>query len=121
MTHATSSITYHVEILQDALKQMRRVDDLIINTLNSAIPTDSFHPDAKKACTDLYDQIETGNKKRETAIKSCINISADKVKKLKEQRETNLSDIQLSKELRAEQTKVISNSYLLSYLILYRF
>ncbi|KRT83000.1 hypothetical protein AMK59_4527 [Oryctes borbonicus] len=91
---------------QDALKEMRRVDDLIVNTINSVIPTDSFHPDAKKSCKDLYEQIETGNNKREAAIKNCITVSADRVKKLKEQRESNLSDIQLSKELRAEQTKL---------------
>ncbi|KAI4457756.1 coiled-coil domain-containing protein 58 [Holotrichia oblita] len=91
---------------QDALREMRRVDDIIVNTINAVIPTDSFHPDPKASCRNLHEQIESGNQKREAAIKNCITISADKVKKLKEQREKNLSDIQLSKDLRAEQTKV---------------
>ncbi|XP_022909527.1 protein MIX23 [Onthophagus taurus] len=91
---------------QDALKSMRRTDDLIINTLNAVIPTDSFHPDAKHACTELKGKIQEGNIKRESAIKNCINIAADRVKRLKEEREKNLGDIQLSKELRAEQTKL---------------
>lgn len=85
---------------------MRRIDDLIISTINTVIPTDSFHPDARRACVDLQQQIESGNNKREAAIKNCITISADRVKSLKGQRESNLSDIQLSKDLRAEQTKV---------------
>lgn len=85
---------------------MRRVDDLIIQTINTVVPTDSFHPDATKACKDLYEQINTGNEKRESAIKHCIVISADRVKKLKEEKKERTDDIQLNKNLRAEQTKL---------------
>lgn len=91
---------------QDALKNMRKVDDLIINTLNAVIPTDSFHPDGTAACKDLHQQIEDGNSKRQNVIKQCINVTADRVKHLKEKRETNTDDILLSKNLRAEQTKL---------------
>lgn len=85
---------------------MRKVDDLIINTLNTVIPTDSFHPDGTAACKDLHKQIQEVNKKREGIIKKCINVTADKVKKLREDREANADNIQVSKNLRAEQTKV---------------
>lgn len=86
---------------------MRRVDDLIVNTLNAVVPTDSFHTDSNKACSELKAQIEEGNVKREKAIKSCIVISAERVRKLREQRETDADDVQVSKNLRAEQTKVV--------------
>jgi len=85
---------------------MRKLDDIIINTLNTVIPTDSFHPDAPQACKDLSQKIEDGNKTRETAIKKCITTSADRVKHLKERRESDSSNVQITKELRAEQTKV---------------
>lgn len=91
---------------QDALKNMRKVDDIIINTLNAAIPTHSFHPDASKSCKELQGQIQEVNVQREQAIKKCITVSADRVKKLREQRETDLGDISISKSLRAEQTKL---------------
>ena len=85
---------------------MRKVDDLIINTLNTVIPTDSFHPDGESACKDLHKKIDEGNEKRSKVIKNCITVTADRVKNLKEQRETNADDISLSKALRSEQTKV---------------
>lgn len=85
---------------------MRRVDDLIVNTLNTTIPTDSFHADSTKACKELQNQIQEGNASREKAIKNCITLSAERVKKYREQKETDSNDIQLSKNLRAEQTKV---------------
>ncbi|RZC37036.1 Cid2 domain containing protein [Asbolus verrucosus] len=85
---------------------MRKVDDLIINTLNTVIPTDSFHPDGEGACKDLYAKLEDGNSKRSKVIKNCITVTADRVKQLKEQRETNAEDVTLSKALRSEQTKL---------------
>jgi len=91
---------------QDALKSMRKVDDIIVNTLNTVVPTDSFHTDATKSCKELQSQINDGNEKREKAIKKCITISAERVRKLREEREANTNDIQLSKNLRAEQTKL---------------
>jgi len=91
---------------QDALKVMRKTDDLIISTLNTTIPTDSFHPDGSKACKDLQNQLDEVKEKRENIIKKCITITADRVKKLKEQKASDLNDIQLTKNLRAEQTKL---------------
>lgn len=88
---------------------MRKTDDLIISTINTVVPTDSFHPDAVTSCKNLRESLEVGNLKRHKLIKTCISITADQVKNLKDQREVNLDDITISKNLRAEQTKVISN------------
>lgn len=86
---------------------MRKTDDLIISTINTLVPTDSFHPDAVTACRNLHENLEAGNLKRQKLIRSCITITTDQVKNLKDQRESNLNDIKVSKNLRAEQTKVI--------------
>lgn len=91
---------------------MRRVEDIIINTINTVIPTDSFHADSVNGCKTLHKQLEDGNLKRENFIKKCINVSAERVKKLREQREVDASNVQLSKNLRAEQTKVSSLNYI---------
>lgn len=85
---------------------MRKLDDLIVSTINTALPTDSFHPNGEAACKDLYQQLDDGNKKREKKIKDCILVTTDKVKKLKEEREKNSENRDISKALRAEQTKV---------------
>ncbi|KAF5285404.1 hypothetical protein FQA39_LY16658 [Lamprigera yunnana] len=90
---------------QETLKNMRRVDDIIINTLNSVIPTDSFNPDAAKSCKGLHNQLVEGNNKRKEAIKKCINISAENLKLLREQRESDNS-LKTNNTLRAEQTKL---------------
>ncbi|KAF5294611.1 hypothetical protein FQR65_LT10717 [Abscondita terminalis] len=81
---------------------MRRVDDLIINTLNSVIPTDSFNPDAAKACKDLHNQLSEGNNKRKDAIKNCINVSAERLKQLRD----SDNGLKTKNMLRAEQTKL---------------
>lgn len=85
---------------------MRKTDDLIVNTINTVVLTDSFHPDAVAACKNLHENLEDGNLKRQKLIKNCITITTDNVKKLKEQREVNMDNIKISKNLRAEQTKV---------------
>ncbi|KAG5881438.1 hypothetical protein JTB14_030560 [Gonioctena quinquepunctata] len=91
---------------QEALKVMRKPHDIIVSTINAVVPTDSFHADEVEACKNLYENIEQGNVKREKYIRNCISVTTDMVKNLKEQRESNLDNIQLSKELRAEQTKL---------------
>ncbi|KAJ8984758.1 hypothetical protein NQ317_005023 [Molorchus minor] len=91
---------------QETLKNMRRTDDIIINTINSVVPTDSFHTDVSASCKNLYDNLEDGNIKREKHIKNCISVTADRVKRLKEQKDVNSEDVDLRKQLRAEQTKL---------------
>ncbi|XP_028128586.1 protein MIX23 [Diabrotica virgifera virgifera] len=89
---------------EDALKAMRKPHDLIINTINTVVPTDSFHVDPVESCKKLYESLETGNKQREDFIKNCITVTSERVRKMKEQRDSNANDIQLSKQLRTEQT-----------------
>lgn len=85
---------------------MRRSDDIIVNTINSTIPTDSFHADANQACKSIYEQIQQGHDKRESFIKNCISFTSGNIKRLKNEREVKADDHQVSKNLRAEQTKV---------------
>lgn len=85
---------------------MRKLDDLIVNTINTVIPTDSFHPNGEQSCKELYEQLQDGNNKRENAIKDCIAAASNTVKQLKEKRESDSGNTQISKSLRSEQTKV---------------
>lgn len=96
-------------MFQDALKTMRTIDDKIIYALNTSIPTDSFRSqvDASSKCKELHEQLQKSRSQRENAIKKCIVVAADKVQKLKSDRESNADDFSLLKKLRAEQTKVM--------------
>lgn len=85
---------------------MRRLDDIIVNTLNAVVPTDSLKADPTVACKDLYQQLQDGNGKRKNSIKHCISLTANRLKQLKEQREEDNSNAQAKKALRTEQTKV---------------
>lgn len=93
---------------QDVLNKMRNVDDKIVYMLNTSIPTESFKAqmDPSATCKQLYDQLKSNYEKRETAIKGCITLSADRVKELKQQRENKADDPKLMKDLRKEQTKL---------------
>ncbi|CAG9772978.1 unnamed protein product [Ceutorhynchus assimilis] len=91
---------------QEALKTMRKTDDIIVNTINSAIPTDSFHANENAACHSIYEQIHQGHQKREHLIKNCISLTSTNVMRLKNEREIKADDLQLSKSLRTEQTKL---------------
>uniref|UniRef100_A0A6V7L658 Protein MIX23 n=1 Tax=Bracon brevicornis TaxID=1563983 RepID=A0A6V7L658_9HYME len=85
---------------------MRQLDDKIIYLLNTSIPTESFKGqiDATSRCKDLFHQIQTGHAQREIAIKKCLNTTRDRVKKLKEEKDSNPNDISLMKNLRKEQS-----------------
>lgn len=87
---------------------MRTIDDKIIYALNTSVPTDSFRSqvDGKNTCKNLYQELKTGYIERENSIKKCITVSANKIKTLKDQRDSNNDDFSLLKKLRAEQTKV---------------
>jgi hypothetical protein len=54
----------------------------------------------------MYFQLKKNYDNRESAIKRCITICADRVRGLKEQREKN-NNSDLLKTLRKEQTKVV--------------
>lgn len=92
---------------QEALKKMRDIDDKIIYALNTSLPTESFkgQVNAEKKCRELYDKLSEGHKERDQAIRSCIQVSADKLKLLREQRE-NAFDYDIDKKFKMEQRKV---------------
>lgn len=87
---------------------MRKVDDKIIYTLNTSIPTESFKGqlDPVLKCKELHNDLENAYIERTSAIKNCISQSADFVKKLKAETELNEGDVQLNKQFKAEQRKV---------------
>ncbi|CAL7943932.1 unnamed protein product [Xylocopa violacea] len=93
---------------QNALKNMRLVDDKIIYILNATIPTESFkgQVDPIARCKDLYEQIYSNFKKRELAIMNCLNTSKEKVKELKAQRDNGNENPQFLKALRKEQNNL---------------
>ncbi|XP_014367609.2 protein MIX23 [Papilio machaon] len=93
---------------QDILKKMRVLDDKIVYTLNTSIPTESFKTkvNATEACQELYHQIQKGHEERESVIKKCIVTTADSVKKLLSAKETNPDDFETLKNLKAEQRKL---------------
>lgn len=90
---------------QDALQKMRQFDDKIIYLLNNTIPTESFKSqiDPTAKCKELYEQIHSGHEKRELAITRCLNLSKEKLRELKAQRENGDESPQLLKALRKEQ------------------
>ncbi|KOC71348.1 Coiled-coil domain-containing protein 58 [Habropoda laboriosa] len=87
---------------------MRQIDDKIIYMLNATIPTESFKSqiDATAQCKYLFEQIESGHKKRELAITRCLNASKEKVKQYKIQRDNGDDSPQLLKALRKEQSSL---------------
>jgi len=94
---------------QDVLKKTRKIDDNIVHLLNTTIPTDSFtnkSSDAGNQCKQLYEQIQSSYKQRESSIKTCISVVSDSVKHLKEERQQNGDDVDVLKKLRKEQTKL---------------
>ncbi|XP_026496768.1 protein MIX23 isoform X1 [Vanessa tameamea] len=93
---------------QDVLKKMRVVDDKIVYTLNTSIPTESFKTkvDASSVCHNLFDQIQKSHSEREIVIKNCIVATAETVKKLKSAKESSPDDIDVIKNLKAEQRKL---------------
>ncbi|XP_076628828.1 coiled-coil domain-containing 58 isoform X1 [Colletes latitarsis] len=91
---------------QDALQKMRQIDDKIIYMLNTTIPTESFKSqvDPTATCKDLFEQIQSGHRKRELAITRCLNGTKERVKQLRNQRDNGNESPQLLKTLRKEQS-----------------
>lgn len=87
---------------------MREVDDKIIYALNTTIPTESFkgQVSAGETCQVLYSKLNEAHKHRADCIRTCIGISAERVKELKTQRETNTGDTTIDKNFKSEQRKV---------------
>lgn len=88
---------------------MRVFDDKIVYTLNTSLPTESFksNVDPASVCHDLYEQMQKGHSERENVIKNCIVSTAESVKKLKMAKENAPNDIDVLRNLKNEQKKVI--------------
>ncbi|KAM9583051.1 protein MIX23 isoform 2-T5 [Trichechus inunguis] len=115
---------------------MRTIDDRIVHELNTTVPTASFAGkiDASQTCKQLYEsegeqkhlrvgregkpqincpfqrllvsQLMAAHASRDRVIKNCIAQTSAVVKNLREEREKNLDDLTLLKQLRKEQTKL---------------
>lgn len=87
---------------------MRELDDKIVYALNVSIPTESFKhkSDNSASCSDLLKKIESNYDKRNTAIKECIAITADRVKTLKDERDANKNNTGNDSQFKTEQRKV---------------
>lgn len=96
-------------IFQDTLRKMRQMDDKIIYMLNTTIPTESFKSqvDPTAQCKELFQQIESEHKQRTQAITRCVDITKERVMRLKDLKEKNGDgNPTLIKNLRNEQTKL---------------
>uniref|UniRef100_A0A7N4UZ65 Protein MIX23 n=1 Tax=Sarcophilus harrisii TaxID=9305 RepID=A0A7N4UZ65_SARHA len=93
---------------QELLKVMRTIDDRIVHELNTTVPTASFAGkiDASKTCKQLYESLMEAHASREKVIKKCIAQTSAVVKTLREQREKDLNNLTLLKQIRKEQTKL---------------
>lgn len=93
---------------QELLKVMRTIDDRIVHELNTTVPTASFAGkiDASQTCKQLYESLMAAHVSRDRVIKNCIAQTSAVVKRLREEREKNLDDLTLLKQLRKEQTKL---------------
>ncbi|XP_045707541.1 protein MIX23 isoform X1 [Phyllostomus hastatus] len=93
---------------KELLKVMRTIDDRIVHELNTTVPTASFAGkiDASQTCKQLYDSLMEAHASRDRFIKNCIAQTSSVVKHLREEREKNLDDLTLLKQLRKEQTKL---------------
>ena len=96
-------------MFQEALKVMRSIDDRIVYSLNTTVPTVSFsgEVDATQTCKLLYESMMEAHLSRDKAIKACIAQTSEVVGQLREKRAKDNENLELSKQLRKEQTKVI--------------
>lgn len=87
---------------------MRKMDDKIIYTLNTTIPTESFkgQMDPVVMCRDLNEGLLRGYNERTAVIKTCITQTAEIVKKAKALKDANEGDPTIHKQFKNEQRKV---------------
>ncbi|XP_055738198.1 protein MIX23 isoform X2 [Salvelinus fontinalis] len=95
-------------MFQDVLKVMRNIDDRIVHSLNTTVPTVSFsgRVDASQTCRKLYESLMEAHLSRDRAIKTCIAQTSEVVGQLREQRATDGDNMTTVKLLRKEQTKL---------------
>ncbi|XP_028425486.1 protein MIX23 isoform X2 [Perca flavescens] len=87
---------------------MRTIDDRIVHSLNTTVPTVSFSGkvDATQTCKQLYESMMEAHLTRDKAIKSCIAQTSEVVGQLREERAKDSENLALLKQLRKEQTKL---------------
>lgn len=87
---------------------MRSVDDHIVGSLNSSLPTNSFKHEVspQSTCRDLFQQLLAAHAQRDEAIRECILTTADSLRQLRTQRDDNRNDLAVDKCFKAEQRKV---------------
>ncbi|XP_029002840.1 protein MIX23 isoform X4 [Betta splendens] len=87
---------------------MRTIDDRIVHSLNTTVPTVSFSGkvDATQTCKQLYESMLEAHLSRDKAIKSCIAQTSEVVGQLREQRAKDSENMAVIKQLRKEQTKL---------------
>lgn len=93
---------------QEVLRKLRRVDDNIISSLNTTLPTESFaaHCDAPALCKKLYEQLQAAYGERETAIKGCLQQSKETLDELQELRAAKSDDPATLRRLRNTQSTI---------------
>ncbi|XP_046818111.1 protein MIX23 isoform X2 [Vespa velutina] len=87
---------------------MRQFDDKIIYMLNTTLPTESFKSDVNPTskCKELYEEVQSSHIQRQSAINKCLNIAKERVKYLKNQKESQGNDPIFIKTLRKEQNNL---------------
>ncbi|KAM6970921.1 protein MIX23 [Tautogolabrus adspersus] len=95
-------------MFQEVLKVMRNIDDRIVHSLNTTVPTVSFSGkvDATQTCKQLYESMMEAHLSRDKAIKSCIAQTSQVVGQLRQERAKDSDNLALIKQLRKEQTKL---------------
>uniref|UniRef100_A0A023FTD7 Protein MIX23 n=1 Tax=Amblyomma parvum TaxID=251391 RepID=A0A023FTD7_AMBPA len=93
---------------QEVLRKLRRVDDNIISSLNTTLPTESFSAecDPPALCKKLYEQLLAAYAQRDKAIKGCLQQSKEKLDHLQELRAAKGDDPTTLRQLRKEQSQI---------------
>ncbi|KAK5897860.1 hypothetical protein CgunFtcFv8_015326 [Champsocephalus gunnari] len=95
-------------MFQEVLRVMRNIDDRIVHSLNTTVPTVSFSGkvDASETCKQLYETMMEAHLTRDKAIKSCIGQTSEVMGQLREERAKDSDSLVLLRQLRKEQTKL---------------
>ncbi|XP_050026438.1 protein MIX23 [Dermacentor andersoni] len=93
---------------QEVLRKFRRIDDNIISSLNTTLPTESFAAecDPTGLCKKLYQELLNAYAQRDKAIKGCLQQSKDKLDHLQELRAAKGDEPATLRQLRKEQSKI---------------
>lgn len=90
---------------------MRDLDDKIIYSLNTSLPTESISrrddSNPEENCKNLYETLKKGYTERKSVITNCIVLTTEHVKLLKQQREDNWDNLDIEKKFKSEQRKVL--------------